>query len=113
LWSEAVQSDCEFRTQIDRFEMVGPVWFSIEAFQIVGKIGERVRTLIVPIDSELGESVALMARMGFFVLTGERYQMVLPRCLDGEMVKGAGLAVWPWQPRKMTSMTFILSGCFG
>jgi hypothetical protein len=93
LWSEAVQSDCEFRTQIERLEMLGPVCLGIEAFQIVGKIAERVRTLIVAVDSDLGESIALMARMGFFALTGERYQMVVPTRLDTEIVKGAALAL--------------------
>ena len=113
LWTEAVQSDLEFRSQIDRLEILGPLLLGTEALKLVGKLAENVRTLIVPVDSDLGDCVALLARMGFFVRTGERYQMVLPRYLDGEMVKGAGLAVWPWQPRKMTSMTFILSGCFG
>jgi hypothetical protein len=44
LWSEAVQSDCEFSSQIERLELVGYVCLGIEAFQIVGKMPERVRT---------------------------------------------------------------------
>ena len=37
LWSEAVQSDCEFSTQIERLEMVGPVCLGIEASRSLEK----------------------------------------------------------------------------
>jgi len=65
-----------------------------EALEVIGKItaGDAC-TLIVRIDSELGDSVALMAGMGFFALTGDRYQMVLPSALNDEIVRGAALAL--------------------
>jgi hypothetical protein len=93
LWSEAVQSDCEFRSQIDHLEVLGSVLLGTEAFKVVGKIAENVRTLIVRVDSDLGDSVALLARMGFFALTGARYQMILPTRLDAKIVKDAALAL--------------------
>jgi hypothetical protein len=94
LWREAVQSDCEFRSRIDRLEVIGLVRLGNEALKVVGKlITEDACTLIVRVDTDLGDSVALLARMGFFALTGERYQMVLPSALNAEIVGGAALAL--------------------
>jgi hypothetical protein len=46
--------------------------------------------MVIPADSDLGDSCAMMAHMGFFERTGERYQMVLPLSLNSETVKAAG-----------------------
>ena len=92
-WTESVECDCQFKLQIERLEVMGPCAIGTEAFKIIGKLSENVRTMIVRADTDLGDSVALMARMGFFVPTGERYQMVLPARLDIETVKAAGLAL--------------------
>jgi hypothetical protein len=56
-------------------------------------MAEGACTLIVRVDTDLGDSVALLARMGSFVLTGERYQMVLPSGLKSEIVRDAALAL--------------------
>jgi hypothetical protein len=40
-------------------------------------------------DSEEGELFAMMAELGFFVLTGERYQMVIPTSTDIGQLKKA------------------------
>ncbi len=91
LWTEAIESDREFRAQIERLELVGRVQFGTDAFKLIGKLAEEVRTLIVHADSDLGDSVAMMALMGFFVLTGERYQMALPTHLTSASVRAAGV----------------------
>jgi hypothetical protein len=94
LWREAVQSDCEFRSRIERLEVVSIVLLGNEALNVIGELAENdICTLIVRVDTELGDSVALLARMGFFALTGERYQMILPSGLNAEIVKGAALAL--------------------
>jgi hypothetical protein len=93
IWTEAVESDCEFGLQIERLEVMGPVQLDTEAFQIVGKLSENVRTMIVRADTDKGASVALMAWMGFLERTGERYQMILPSRLDADIVKAAGVAL--------------------
>jgi hypothetical protein len=94
LWREAVQSDCEFRSRIGRLELLSFVLLGNEALKLVGKlIAEDLCTLSVRVDTDLGDSVALLAQMGFFALTGERHQMVLPACLNAEIVRGAALAL--------------------
>jgi hypothetical protein len=93
IWTEAVETDCEFKLQIERLEVMGPVQLGTEAFQIVGKLRENVRTMIVRADTHMGTSVALMAWMGFLERTSERYQMILPSRLDADIVKGAGVAL--------------------
>jgi hypothetical protein len=93
IWTEAVETDCEFRAQIERLEVMGSVQLGTEAFRIVGKLSENVRTMIVRADTDMGDSVALMARMGFFERTGERYQMILPSRIDADIVKAAGVAL--------------------
>src|SRR5262249_32481709 len=40
---------------------------------------------------ELFQEFAMMVEMGFFVLTGERYQMVIPKKVSLEAVKSAAL----------------------
>jgi hypothetical protein len=93
IWIEAVETDCEFRAQIERLEVMGSVQLGTEAFRIVGKLSENVRTMIVRADTDMGDSVALMARMGFFERTGERYQMILPSRIDADIVRAAGVAL--------------------
>jgi hypothetical protein len=73
--------------------VLGPVQLGIEAFQIIGKLSQNVRTMIMRADTDLGHGVGLMARMVFFARTGERYQMVVPSRLDADIVKAAGLAL--------------------
>jgi hypothetical protein len=94
LWREAVQCDCEFRSRIERLEVVSIVLLGNEALKVIGELAKNdICTLIVRVDTELGDSVALLARMGFFALTGERYQMILPSGVNAEIVKGAALAL--------------------
>jgi hypothetical protein len=94
LWREAVQYDCEFRSQIDRLEVISLVLLGNEALKVIGELAKNdICTSVVRVDTDLGDGVALLARMGFFALTGERYQMVLPSGLNAEIVKGAALAL--------------------
>ena len=62
LWREAVQSDCEFRSRIERLEVVSIVLLGNEALKVIGELAENdICTLIVRVDTELGDSVALLA----------------------------------------------------
>ena len=42
-------------------------------------------------EAELVEEFVMMVEMGFFVLTGQRYQMAIPEQLDMDVVKRAAL----------------------
>ena len=46
-------------------------------------------SFMLRLDSEEGELFAMLAEMGFFALTGQRYQMVIPYRLSLAKVKRA------------------------
>ena len=58
-------------------------------------VDKQFYTFVVDTDSEDLIDFALMAEMGFFALTGNRYQMILPPNLDMDTVKQAHLAETP------------------
>jgi len=91
LCNEALGTDLEFRAQTDRFDFIWHVGFN--ALSLMGCLAEKVRTMVITTGIELGEVVAMMAHLGFFVLTGERYQMVLPQQLNSETVRAAALKI--------------------
>ena len=54
-------------------------------------VDKEFQTFIIEFASEDVNDFCLMVQMGFFILTGDRYQMVLPQNLDMERVKQAHL----------------------
>ena len=56
-------------------------------------VDKEFQTFIIEFASEDVNDFRLMVQMGFFVLTGNRYQMVLPQNLDVERVKQAHLTL--------------------
>lgn len=87
LWIEG-KRDPVFAKQVERLEVCYFLDFGVMATILLRKL-LGLSTMIVALDSEDAETVAMMAGMGFFVLTGERYQMTVPTKLDLATVKRA------------------------
>jgi hypothetical protein len=93
LLKKAKQDDPKFRAAIDTLEILCVLDFGIMATVFVSKFTDKAfDTFAIDVDSseDLLDFV-LMAEMGFFVLTGDRYQMILPSNLDIERVRQAHL----------------------
>ena len=91
LLQNAKNSDAEFLKTIETLEFVQMIDFGIEATLFIARLTEEFYCFIVDADAvDLSEFV-LMAEMGFFTLTGDRYQMTVPPSLDLERVKHAHL----------------------
>jgi hypothetical protein len=85
LWHEAVR-DPLFKKQIERLEVVYHLDFGTAALAMLLELREHFVAFTLPLDSEEGELFAMMAELGFFALTGDRYQMVIPTLADiGEL----------------------------
>lgn len=91
LWKKAQAEDPHFAEQIDRLQVVYSFDFGISATYFLGQLTKEFFTMAIRVDSEDGEFISVMVEMGFFVLTGERYQMVIPPQLDLSRVKKAAL----------------------
>ena len=88
LWNEAVK-DPKFRSQVSRLEVVYHLDFGTAALAMLLELREQFVAFTLRLDSEEGELFAVMAELGFFVLTGERYQMVIPTSTDIGQLKEA------------------------
>jgi hypothetical protein len=93
LWKEGLKNP-NFQKQVDRLYVLAYPDFGIGATVLLSRLGTNFSSIIVSLNEEdqtLVEEFAMMAQMGFFVLTGERYQMVIPPQLNMERVKMAAL----------------------
>jgi hypothetical protein len=92
IWDETVDTDLQFYAQVKRLEADHAVKFGTDALKLTFKLYENLScTVIVDANSDLYDRVALLALMGFFVCTGDRYQMVLPPHQTAELVRTATL----------------------
>jgi hypothetical protein len=79
-----------FRKQVDRLCIPAYPDFGIGATVLLSRLKTNLASIILSLNEEdetLFEEFAMMAGMGFFVLTGERYQMVIPPQLNMKRVK--------------------------
>jgi hypothetical protein len=68
--------------------------FNIAATVLLSRLEQNFASLVVDLNSEIEpEEFAMMVGMGFFVRTGQRYQMVIPKRLTLGKVKNAALAL--------------------
>ena len=68
--------------------------FNIGATILLSRLENNLASFVVNLDGEEeSEEFAMMVGMGFFVLTGQRYQMVIPRRLTLGTVMEAALAL--------------------
>jgi len=91
LWKNAIK-DPSFAKQVDGLMMASIPDFGIGATVLLSRIEKNLASFMVCLNGE--EEVAefvMMAEMGFFALTGQRYQMVTPTRLNMQKVKNAAL----------------------
>jgi hypothetical protein len=93
LWKKALE-DCDFAKQVDRLTIAYEPDFSLGATALLSRLADDLTSVIIRLDAEeveLAEELVVMASMGFFILTGARYQMVIPNQLNLKTVKAAAL----------------------
>jgi hypothetical protein len=91
LWKEA-QNDPAFIKQIELVTICYIPDFGMGAIVMLSKLEKNLASFALgENDADVFDEFVMMAEMGFFVLTGERYQMVIPTKLDIETVKAAML----------------------
>jgi hypothetical protein len=88
LWKEAAK-DSSFVEQIERLQVAYELDFGMAALSLFLKLQGQFVTFMIRRDSYEAELIAVMAEMGFFALTGQRYQMVVPQRLTVMKVKRA------------------------
>jgi hypothetical protein len=90
LWQEAMKDPC-FMKKVDRLMIISIPDFSITATVLLSWLEKNLASLVVALYEEEGEDFVMLVEMGFFVRTGERYQMVIPTRLNMTKVKAAML----------------------
>jgi hypothetical protein len=86
------KDDPEFRARVDPLECMQLLDFGILATVFISQLVDKeFYTFSVQTDSDDLTEFSLMAEMGFFTLTGDRYQMTLPTNLDMTAIKKAHL----------------------
>jgi hypothetical protein len=92
LWLKALKSPI-FQKQVDRLTIVYLPNFSIAATVMISQLEKYLVSFAIQLNGEevLVDAFVIMAEMGFFVLTGQRYQMAIPTHLNIEKVKKAAL----------------------
>jgi len=92
LLRQARCQDPEFHKAIETLELMRLLDFGMMATVFVSQFTDKgFYTFHVELGSEDIIDFVLMANMGFFALTGDRYQMILPPKLDVDTVKQAHL----------------------
>jgi len=87
-WNNAYK-DSEFQKQVDRVCLVYIPHFGISATLIIAELKQYKTTLTIDLNTEEGESFAMMVAMGFFTFSNPRYQMTVPSHLTEMQVKRA------------------------
>jgi hypothetical protein len=83
--------DAEFYAAIATLEMMQDLDFGIMATVFVSRLAVEFDTFIIDAASSDLLDFVLMAEMGFFTRTGDRYQMTLPTSLEMGQIKRAHL----------------------
>ena len=93
LLKDARKNDAEFHTATKTLEVMQCLDFGIMATVFLSLfVGKRFYTFLIDVNNSTDLlDFVLMAEMGFFALTGNRYQMTLPANLDMDRVKRAHL----------------------
>jgi hypothetical protein len=92
LLQQAKSDDPDFRSSIDVLEVWRGLDFGIMATWFIAQfVDKNFETFVIDPDSVELIDFVLLAEMGFFTLTGDRYQMTLPTKLDIDRIKRAHL----------------------
>ncbi len=81
------------KKQIERLEVASLVSFSSEATHFVSLWTKTLSCFSISLWDEWGEMFAVMAEIGFFTLTGDRYQMTVPKHITGRKIEKALLRI--------------------
>ena len=79
----------KLKEQISRIEVIYVVSFSPAATRFVELLMKNLTCFTLDLWDEWGEIFTVMAALGFFRRTGERYQMTLPEEIDGPVIEDA------------------------
>jgi hypothetical protein len=92
LLQQARNGDPEFSKSIETLEVLQYLDFGIMATVFMSQfVDGKFQTFVIGPDSSDLLDFVLMVEMGFFTLTGDRYQMTVPTKLDMDLVKLAHL----------------------
>jgi hypothetical protein len=92
LLQQAKSDDPNFRSAVETLEVLHCLDFGIMGTVFVSQfVDKKFQTFAIDADSEDLIEFVLMAEMGFFTLTVDRYQMTLSTKLDMDRVKQAHL----------------------
>jgi len=92
LLKQAKQDNPRFCNEIETLELAEDIDYEIAATLFLAKLANGTfQTFTVDCSSGDLNDFVLMVEMGFFTLTGDRYQMILPANLDLHRVKESHL----------------------
>jgi hypothetical protein len=86
---EQFKRNTQLRDQISRLEVTYQIRFSPAATKFVELLMKDLTSFSLSVWTEWGEIFTVMAELGFFSLTGERYQMTLPKAASGPNIEVA------------------------
>ena len=91
LWTEALKNP-RFSERVGLLTALAIPDFSIGATVLLSRLEQNLASFVVSLNEEtVPEEFAMMIEMGFFTLTGQRYQMVVPTRLTLRKVMKAAL----------------------
>jgi hypothetical protein len=77
------------KDEIDSLEAVSDISFSLTAAKFVELLMKNLACFTLALWDEWGQDFPVMAELGFFRLTGDRYQMTIPQEISGAMIETA------------------------
>jgi hypothetical protein len=89
LLQDQFKRDPGFKLTIDRIELLYAFSFSPPAIKFTGLLMKNLTSFSVSVFELWGEVFAVMAEIGFFSQTGDRYQMTIPTGITREKIKAA------------------------
>jgi hypothetical protein len=89
LLQEQYEQDPSFKLTISRLELVYAFAFSPAATKSIELLMKDLTSFSLPVFEEWGEIFAVMADIGFFSQTGDRYQMTVPKEVRRTKIKTA------------------------
>lgn len=90
---ELFKRNANLREQIATLEDLRLVSFSPAATRSVGLLTRNLSCFSLDARDEWGELFVLMAKIGFYRLTGKRYQMTIPEDISGSRIETALLTL--------------------
>ncbi|MCA1470333.1 hypothetical protein I6F09_20810 [Bradyrhizobium sp. IC3195] len=86
---ERFKQNKKLKDQISSVEIVYGISFSSGAAKFLELLMKDLTAFSLPVDSDWIDLFAVMADLGFFFLTGERYQMTIPYGASGSAIEAS------------------------